>query len=105
MNCFKTYSIFPDYLITLIFRVMKVKSFKVPWCFGNSLDVLDPPGPMTGLLSIPGSGNTWLRYLIQRATGFVTGSLYSDDHLYNNGFPGEIINDGSAIVVKSHLFQ
>ena len=84
---------------------MKVKSFKVPWCLGNSLDVLDPQGPMTGLLSIPGSGNTWLRYLIQRATGFVTGSLYSDDHLYNNGFPGEIINDGSAIVVKSHLFQ
>ena len=82
-----------------------MKSFKVAWCLGNSLDVLDPPGPMTGLLSIPGSGNTWLRYLIQSATGLITGSVYGDDSLYKNGFPGEIINDGTAIVVKSHLFQ
>ena len=82
-----------------------MKSFKVPWCLGNSLDVLDPPGPMTGLLSIPGSGNTWLRYLIQRTTGFATGSLYNNGDLYNNGFPGEIINDGTSIVVKSHLFK
>ena len=82
-----------------------MKSFKVPWCLGNSLDVLDPPGPMTGLLSIPGSGNTWLRYLIQSATGFITGSLYHSDGLYKYGFPGEMIDDGSAIVVKSHLFR
>ena len=82
-----------------------MKSFKVPWCLGNSLDVLDPPGPMSGLLSIPGSRNTWLRYLIQRATGFITGSVYFDDSLYKNGFPGEIINDGTSIVVKSHLFK
>ena len=77
----------------------------MPWCLGNSLDVIDPPGLITGLLSIPGSGNTWLRYLIQRTTGFVTGSLYNNGDLYNNGFPGEIIDDASAIVVKSHLFQ
>ena len=30
------------------------------------------------LLSFPGSGNTWLRYLIERASGFYTGSCFKD---------------------------
>ena len=39
------------------------------WCLGPYLQLLDPPGPFTGLWSVPGSGNYWLRYLIQQATG------------------------------------
>ena len=37
------------------------------------------------------------------ATGIVTGSLYKDQILYDSGFPGEFLYDGSAIIVKSHL--
>ena len=63
----------------------------------------DPPGKITGLLSFPVSGNTWLRYLIQRTTGYITGSFYFSKVLYENGFPGESIYNGSVIVIKSHL--
>ena len=79
--------------------------------------MIDPPGPLIGLFSYPGSGNTWLRYLIQKTTGYVTGvdSVWQTkdkinyhiiarrNSFFNHGFPGEVINDGSAVVVKSHL--
>ena len=45
-------------------------------CSGTPLQFLDPPGPITGLWSHPGSGNTWMRYLIEQATGKITGSVY-----------------------------
>ena len=44
------------------------------WCLGPYLQFLDPPGPLTGLWSIPGSGNYWMRHLIQRASGYMTGN-------------------------------
>jgi hypothetical protein len=37
--------------------------------------------PLVNLLSIHGSGNTWLRWMIERATGLCTGSLYGDTEL------------------------
>lgn len=40
------------------------------------------------LASYPGSGNTWLRYLLQQATGIITGSIYLAPRLLANGFPG-----------------
>ena len=46
---------------------------------------------VVALASFPGSGNTWLRYLLQQATGIITGSIYNDDgndKLAQNGFPG-----------------
>ena len=46
--------------------------FKIPWCFGDYLKKLEPPGPITGLLSYPGSGNTWIRDHSQTTlTGFL----------------------------------
>ena len=81
----------------------RLQASQIPWCFGKSLKILDPPGTITGLLSFPGSGNTWLRHLIQRATGFLTGSVYFAPFLYHNGFPGENIDNGTAIAIKSHL--
>ena len=33
------------------------------------------------LLSLPGSGNTWTRYLLEQATGYQTGSVYGDPSL------------------------
>ena len=47
----------------------KVNYDNIDWCLGPYLQLLDPPGPFTGLWSAPGSGNYWLRYLIQRSTG------------------------------------
>ena len=67
------------------------------------MQILDPPGPMTGLWSFPGSGNTWMRHLIQLSTGYVTGSEYLENS--NGEFPGEHISNGSAIVIKSHLLR
>lgn len=37
------------------------------------------------LVSYPGSGNTCTRGIIERLTGFFTGSLYEDQHLYSSG--------------------
>jgi len=39
----------------------------------------------TLLASYPGSGNTWIRYLLERATGYYTGSAYRDVNLINTG--------------------
>ena len=41
--------------------------------------------PPIALVSYPGSGNTYTRGIIERLTGFFTGSLYEDQHLYSSG--------------------
>lgn len=48
---------------------------------------LKPTGsmPLIAVASFPGSGNTWVRYLIERASGIYTGSYYDDGDLYNKG--------------------
>ena len=80
-----------------------------PWCGGDHLRFLDPPRKfLTGLLSMPGSGNTYLRYLIQMATGVLTGSVYyqgwSDavrgDSRLNTGFPAEGVVNGSGNIIQ-----
>lgn len=38
-----------------------------------------------GLVSYPGSGNTWARHLIQLASGVYTGSFYFDMDLFARG--------------------
>lgn len=76
------------------------KRFKIDWC--TSLQFREPPKPTIALASFPGSGNTWLRYLLQQATGFYTGSVYKDYGLLKSGFPAESISNGSVLVVKTH---
>ena len=71
-------------------------------CFWPELKFRDPPGPRVALASPPGSGNTWVRHLIQLVTGFYTGSAYFDEELKNGGFLGEGISNGSVVVVKAH---
>lgn len=41
--------------------------------------------PPVALASYPGSGNTWVRYLIEAASGVYTGSIYKDANLYLQG--------------------
>jgi hypothetical protein len=40
---------------------------RLQWC--QPLRFLEEPGPVVALASFPGSGNTWVRYLLQQATG------------------------------------
>ncbi|XP_003436671.2 WSCD family member AGAP003962 [Anopheles gambiae] len=57
---------------------------------------------LAALVSFPGSGNTWLRYLLQQATGILTGSVYKDYGLLKSGFPAESVANSSVLVVKTH---
>ncbi|XP_050667635.1 WSCD family member AGAP003962 [Leptidea sinapis] len=73
----------------------------VDWC--KELKLRIPPSQnVVALVSYPGSGNTWLRYLLQQATGIMTGSVYMDYGLKLHGFPAENVTDGSVLVVKTH---
>ena len=54
------------------------------------------------LASFPGSGNTWVRGLLQAATGVCTGTIYCDTTLRRSGFPGESLRSGKTLVVKTH---
>ena len=61
--------------------------------------------PITPIHSFQGSGNTWLRYLIEKSTGFWTGSAFDDKSLFNGGLKGEFtkITDFSKVVgLKVH---
>jgi hypothetical protein len=53
------------------------------------------------LASFPGSGNTWLRFLIEQGSRIYTGSVYHDKDL-NATYPGEGLEDAQLIAVKTH---
>ncbi|XP_005987555.1 sialate:O-sulfotransferase 1 [Latimeria chalumnae] len=59
---------------------------------------------LVALSSFPGAGNTWVRHLIEHATGHYTGSYYFDGALYNKGFKGEkdYWKSGRTVCVKTH---
>ena len=44
-----------------------MKRGAISWCTGKEPRKSD--GPVIALASFPGSGNTWLRYLLQQVTG------------------------------------
>jgi len=53
------------------------------------------------LYTIPGSGNTWARLLIEYATGILSGCLYDDPELFKF-LPGEYTCNWTVSVVKAH---
>ena len=57
------------------------------------------------LVSAEGSGNTWIRGLLEKATGICTGFIHCDYVMRKKGFVGESIKSGSVIVVKTHAMQ
>ena len=57
---------------------------------------------VTTLVSLPGSGNTWARLLLEQATGIFTGSIFCDQNLRSSGFFGEKIISSNVLVVKTH---
>jgi hypothetical protein len=52
----------------------------ITWCSPQTLK--KPPGPRVALASFPGSGNTWVRYLLQQATG--TYAVQSSDTCFSS---------------------
>ena len=54
------------------------------------------------LVSTEGSGNTWLRGLLEKTTGICSGFIYCDYFMRREGFIGEMIKSGSVLVVKTH---
>ena len=54
------------------------------------------------LSSLPGSGNTWVRQLLESATGICTGSMWCDPSLRANHFCGEGQHGRSLLVIKDH---
>ena len=74
---------------------------EIQWC-RHEPKFRETPGPLVGIVSFPGSGNTWVRYLLQQITGTLTGSVYDDGDLRRNGFKGETHRSGKALVVKTH---
>ena len=59
-------------------------------------------GPTVALGSFPGSGNSWVRQLLESATGIYTGSVYCDRSYIQAGMIGESVSTGNVIVVKIH---
>ncbi|XP_042880022.1 WSC domain-containing protein 1-like [Penaeus japonicus] len=59
---------------------------------------------MTYLVSHPGSGNTWIRYLLEAASGIFTGSVYTDGDIRKAGYLGESDkpSSGRTLVQKTH---
>ena len=93
------------YLVSLIWECNSQRLRDHPESCANFslLRSLDPSGPITVLASMPGSGNSWVRHLLQLATGILTGSVYREE--ITEEFPGNYLGDGSALVIKDHLFQ
>lgn len=69
----------------------------------NSCRFIDEPNrDAVALVSFPGSGNTWVRGILEAVTGMCTGAVYCDFSLRVNGFAGEATRGGQALVVKTH---
>ena len=80
-------------------KAVKQNSSMAPHnCQFLQLPLRDP----VALISLPGSGNTWVRGLLETATGYCTGGVYCDISLRAKGFIGEFIRSGHALVVKTH---
>ena len=60
-------------------------------------------GRIVALNSLPGSGNTWVRGLLEMATRVCTGSVGCDKWLKVGGFCGEGVMSGRVLVVKTHV--
>ena len=55
------------------------------------------------LNSQEGSGNTWLRGLLEKATGVCTGFYACDVEMRAQGFLGEGVKTANVLVVKTHV--
>ncbi|XP_065913863.1 sialate:O-sulfotransferase 1-like [Dysidea avara] len=54
------------------------------------------------LVSYPGSGNSWVRQLLETTTGIYSGSFPCDSTYVQAGMIGEGVRTGNVIVIKAH---
>ena len=54
------------------------------------------------MASFPGSGSTWVRSVLEQASGIYTGSIYCDNELKSKGFVGEKVSSSNVLFVKTH---
>ena len=59
-------------------------------------------GPVVALASFPGSGNSWVRQLLESVTGIYTGAMYCDSSYINAGMIGEGVDTKNVIAIKAH---
>ena len=59
-------------------------------------------GPVVILGSFPGSGNSWIRQLLESATGIYTGAVFCDKSYIQAGMIGEGVTTANVIAVKAH---
>ena len=59
-------------------------------------------GPTVALVSYPGSGNSWVRQLLESATGIYTGAVYCDPAYVNAGMIGEGVMTNNVLAIKLH---
>ena len=59
-------------------------------------------GSVIALASFPGSGNSWVRQLLESATGIYTGALYCDPAYVRAGMIGEGVSTQNVIAIKTH---
>ena len=67
----------------------------------TDLSFLNRETPIVALISFHGSGNTWVRHLLEQSTGIYTGSIYCDRTL-KSVFRGESVVSGNVVAVKTH---
>ena len=60
-------------------------------------------GNFVGLLSWPGSGNSWVRQMLETATGIYTGAWYCDSNYINAGMLGEGVKNKNILLMKIHF--
>ena len=61
-------------------------------------------GPSAALVSYPGSGNSWIRQLLESATGIYTGAMYCDPSYLEAGMVGEGMDSLNVIATKLHFW-
>ena len=59
-------------------------------------------GPIVALASYPGSGNSWVRQLLESATGINTGAVYCDSAFVKAGMIGEGVQTNNVLAIKLH---
>jgi len=69
---------------------------------GDKVNTKDDEGIPPLLLSYPGSGNTFLRAVLEYATSLVSGSVYLSDKELNGIFQGEQICGRDCGLIKGH---
>ena len=84
-------------------RMLRTLPLHIPKSHQNCKNMsFKSSGPTVALGSFPGSGNSWVRQLLESATGIYTGALYCDGSYLAVGMMGEGVTTNNVLAVKTH---